>query len=147
MSAAQAQRSRAAARRAAMWVLNCDAHLRQVVEKAIQDYPLDLSLRLTLSEDFRPAAAAPSPDIVLVNLPEGTESCLSILPKIQQQWPDAHVIFLSQSDDIHLWAEAIQLGAYEFLPRSVEYHQLRWVLQGALWTGRKRAFKPSAPSI
>ena len=98
MSAAQAQRSRAAARRAVMWVLNCDVHLRQVVEKAIQDYPLHLSV--LYAADFPLPEEVPPPDIFLVNLSLRTEYCFTLLPKIQQQWPDAHVIFLSQSDDI-----------------------------------------------
>ena len=146
MSAAQAQRSRAdAARGAAMWVLNCDAHLRQVVEKAIQDYPLHLSV--LYAADFPLPEEVPPPDFIIVNLSLRTEYCFTLLPKIQHQWPDARVILLSECDDLYHWAEAIQLGAYEFLPRSVEYHQLGWVLEGALWTGGKRASKSSAPSI
>ena len=146
MSAAQPQRSPSdAARPATMWVVNSDAQIRKVVENAVQDYPLHLSVRLIFSADFRPPVAAPPPDVVLVNLTAPTESCFGLLPMIRRQWPDAHVIFLSQSDDIHLWAEAIQLGAYEFLPRSVECDQLGWVLQGALWTSRRRISKPPTP--
>jgi len=135
MSAAQAQCSLAdGARPLTICVLNCDVELRQVVEKAIQDHLWGVGL--TLSDDFRLPAAAPSPDIVLVNLPEATESCLSILPEIQHRCPAARVILLSGSDDLSHWTEAIQMGAYDFLPRSVECHQLGWVLQGALSTGR-----------
>ncbi len=136
-----------AARRATVWVINSDAQVRQVAEKAVQDYPLHTRVRLIFSEDFRLTVTATPPDVVLINLITPTESCLSLLSKIRRQWPDARVIFVSQSDDIDLWAEAIQLGAYEFLPRSVESHQLGWVLQGALWTNRMTKSKPPASSV
>jgi DNA-binding NtrC family response regulator len=126
-----------AARDATVWVMNSDSQVRQVVENAVQDYPLYTRVRLIFSEDFRLPVTTSQPDVVLINLTALTDSCFSILSKIHGQWPDAHVIFVSQSDDVYLWTEAIQLGAYEFLPRSVEDHQLGWVLQGALWSNRK----------
>ena len=129
------------ARHATVWVINSDAEVRQVVENAVHDYPLCTRVRLICSEDFRLPVKTSQPDVVLINLTALTDSCFSLLSKIRRQWPDARVIFVSQSDDIHLWAEAIQLGAYEFLPRSVEYHQLGWVLQGALWTSRRTISK------
>jgi len=142
MSAAQPQPSpNDAPRSATMWVVTSDAQIRQVVENAVQDYPLHVSVCVNFSEDFRPPITGAPPDIVLINLIAPTESCFSLLPNIRRQWPNAHVIYLSHSDDIHLWAKAIQLGAYEFLPSSVEPHQLGWVLQGALWTSRRAVAK------
>jgi DNA-binding NtrC family response regulator len=146
MSVAQPKRS-PIARAATMWVVNSDAEVRQVVENAVQDYPPHLYVRLIFSADLRPPDAASPPDVVLIDLTAPTESCLSLLPKIRRQWPDTHVIFLSQSDDCHLWAAAIQLGAYEFLPRSVECDQLGWVIQDALWTSSRTMSKPPVPSV
>jgi DNA-binding NtrC family response regulator len=132
---------------ATVWVVNSDAQVRRLVDNAVQEYPFHLSLCVIFSEDCKPAFTAPPPEVVLINLTAPTESCFSLLPEIRRQWPDARVIFLSQSDDIHLWAEAIQLGAYEFLPRSVECHQLGWVLQGALWTSRRKMANPPGRSV
>jgi DNA-binding NtrC family response regulator len=148
MSAAQPRRSPSdAAKPATMWVVNSDAKVRQLVDNAVQKYPLHLSLCVIFSEEFRPAVTAPQPEVVLNNLTVPTESCFSFLPRIRRQWPDANVIFLSQSDEMHLWTEAIQLGACDFLPRSVECDQLAWVLQGARWTSRSTICKPPAPSV
>jgi DNA-binding NarL/FixJ family response regulator len=107
------------------------------VEDAVQDCPRHRTVRLISSEDFRLPVTFFSPDIVLINLTAPF--------KIREQGPDARVIFLSQSDDIHLWAEAIQLGAYDFLPRSVECHQLAWVLQDALWNRLRTLYKAFSP--
>ena len=148
MSAAQPRRSPSDAPQfATVWVVNSDAQVRQVVERAIQAYPLHLKVCLTFSADLRLAASAPQADVILINLTEAAEFCFSLLPEIRQQYPDAILIFLSQSDDIHLWAEAIQLGAYEFLPRSVECDQLGWVLQGALWTSKRKMADPPSRSV
>jgi DNA-binding NarL/FixJ family response regulator len=113
------------------------SQVREVVEDAVQDCPRHRTVRLISSEDFRLPVTSPPPDIVLINL--------TAPPKIREQGPDARVIFLSQSDDIHLWAEAIQLGAYDFLPRSVECHQLAWVLQDALWNRLRTLYKAFSP--
>ena len=147
MFAAQPQRSISDAfDPVTVWVVNSDAQVRRLVDNAVQEYPLHLDLCVIFSEDFRSAVAAPPPVVVLINLTAPTESCFNLLPEVRQQWPDAHVIFLSHSDDIHHWAEAIQLGAYEFLPRSVECDQLGWVLQSALWTRRRKMAKhPARP--
>jgi len=135
------------ARSATIWVVNSDAQVRKIVETAIGDYPLHRKVCLLFSEDLSLLVTAPPPDVVLINLTAPTESCFSLLPEILSQWPETDVIFLCQSDNIHLWAEAIQLGAYEFLPRSVECRQLGWVLQEALWTSRRRLSRPPAPSV
>jgi DNA-binding NarL/FixJ family response regulator len=84
---------------------------------------------------FRGSQAAccrPLPDVVLVNLAVSAESCFSFLAKIRQVCPKAKVIFLSNVDGLHLWIQAIQRGAYEFLPKAIDPDQLGWVLEGAL---------------
>jgi DNA-binding NtrC family response regulator len=146
MSAARPQCSPInAAKPATMWVINSDADVRRLVDSALQKYPLHLSVCMIFSEDSRPAVTNSPPEVVLINLTAPTESCFSLLAKIRRQFPDANVIFLSQSDDMHLWTQAIQLGAYDFLPRSVECDQLAWVLQGALWTSSRRISPPPGP--
>jgi DNA-binding NtrC family response regulator len=130
---------------ATMWVINSDAQVRRLVDNAV--HPLQGRLGVVFSKDLRPAVTTPPPDVVLVNLPAPIECSLSLLPEILRHWPDTHVIFLSQSDDLYFWAKAIQLGAYEFLPRSVETLQLGWVLQNALSTNRRTMAKPAAQSV
>jgi len=120
MSGTQTKLSPAnAVRTTTLCVVNSDAQVREVVESAVQNYPLGLNLLLNFWEDLRPVVGVTPPEVVLINLTAQTESILSLLPSIRQQWPHPHVIFLSESNDIHLWADAIQLGAYEFLPKCV----------------------------
>lgn len=148
MPAAQLTRSPLeAANPATLLVLGSDPGVRQLVERAVQRYPLHPNLRVIFSDELRFAPADPPPEVVLINLTGPGESGLRLLPKIQCCWPNARLIFLSQSDDIHLWAETIQRGAYEFLPRSIEWHQLAWILQGAFWTRSTPGTRPSFPPV
>jgi DNA-binding NtrC family response regulator len=119
------------ARPATMLIVDSDEEVRHLVEKAIPEYRRS-RISLAFSDNFALLAADPSPDIVLFNIKTEAESCFGRLEKVQGQWPSAQVIFLSPVDDIHLWAEAIRLGAYDFLPKPIDPDQLKWILQGAL---------------
>jgi DNA-binding NtrC family response regulator len=121
----------AVVRPAAMMIVNSDAEVRHLVEKAIPEYRRS-RMSLVFSDDFTLLAADPPPDIVLFNIKTEAQSCFSRLEMVHGQWPSAQVIFLSPVDDIHLWAEAIRLGAYDFLPKPIDPDQLKWILQGAL---------------
>lgn len=141
MSGAQPKRlPTGAAKPATMLVVNADAELRRLVERSVREYPLHAIVEVRFSPDIVPTVV-PAPEVVLINLIASAESCASFLARVYLQWPKARVIFLSELEDIHLWAEAIQRGAYEFLPRSIEWPQLGWVLQGALWTSGRTIFK------
>ena len=121
----------AVVRPAAMLIVNSDAEIRHLVEKAIPEYRRS-KMSLAFSDDFTLLAADPPPDIVLFNIKTEAQSCFSRLAKVRGQWPSTQVIFLSPVDDIHLWVEAIRLGAYDFLPKPIDPDQLKWILQGAL---------------
>jgi DNA-binding NtrC family response regulator len=132
MSGGQPKTSKAAViRPAAMLIVNSDAEVRRLVEKAIPEYRRSRT-SLAFSDDLTLLPADPPPDIVLFNIKTEAQSCFSRLEKVQGQWPSTQVVFLSSVDDIHLWAEAIRLGAYDFLPKPIDPDQLKWILQGAL---------------
>jgi|SoiMetStandDraft_5_1073268.scaffolds.fasta_scaffold78290_1 DNA-binding NtrC family response regulator len=127
----------------ALLVVNPDTKVRQLVEKAIPEHRR-AKMFLTLSDNFASAPATPPPDVVLINLKSETQCDFTQLSKVWLRWPGTQVIFLSPFEDIHLWAEAVQLGAYDFLPKSVDPDQLQWVLQGALLRRRVEANRTSS---
>jgi DNA-binding NtrC family response regulator len=116
---------------AAMLIVNPDAEIRHLVEKAIPEYRRS-RMSFAFSDDFALLAEQPPPDVVLFNIKAEAQSCFSRLAKVRGQWPNTQVIFLSPVNDIHLWAEAIRLGAYDFLPKPIDPDQLKWILEGAL---------------
>ena len=148
MSAAQTQLPpRDATGTATMWVVNSDAETRQLVEDALRQYRQHVKTCLVFTEGLGSSAATPPPQVLLVNVTGTARSSLALLPNIRQRWPDAHVIFLSQFDDIHLWAEAIRVGAYDFLPKPIDPDQLKWVLIGAFPTEGGPGSRPPASSL
>lgn len=123
-----------ARRSATMWVVNSDDEVRQLVESALRQYGQYLMMRLIFTEDLGTSVTSAPPQVVLINLTGPAQSSLALLTKTRQRWPDAKVIFLSPLDDIHLWAETIRMGAYDFLPKPIDPDQLKWVLIGAFPT-------------
>ena len=122
-------------RPAMMLVVDCDSGLDQLLKKVIREFDLGLTLCQASTRDLNFTIWASSPDIVFVNLAV-SRICLYLLPEMQQMWPDARVIFVSELDDLHLFAEAIQLGAYDFLPKPLEPVELGIILQRAIQPAR-----------
>ena len=134
-------------RSATMWVVNSDGEVRQLVENALLQYRQYLRMCLIFTEDLETLPADPPPQVLLINATGPAQSSLAPLASLRQRWPDVKVIFLSPLDDIHLWAEAIRMGAYDFLPKPIDPDQLKWVLIGAFPTMQTPASKPSDNSV
>ena len=148
MSTVQPQRSPTnTCRTATMWVINSDAETRQLVEDALRQYRQYVRTCLIFTEGLGFSAATPPPQVLLINVTGAAQSSLALLPNIRQRWPDVQVIFLSQSNDIHLWADAIREGAYDFLSKPIDPDQLKWVLISAFPTARIPVSKPAASSL
>jgi len=124
-------------RPATMLVIDCDSGLHDLLKKVIQEFDLSLTLCQASTRDLDFGALASSPDVVLVNLAV-SKVCLYLLPEVQQMWPDARMIFVSDLDNVHHYAEAIQLGAYDFLPKPLETVELGIVLQRAVQPARTK---------
>jgi DNA-binding NtrC family response regulator len=124
-------------RPATMLVIDGDAGLDLLLKKVIQEFDLGLTLCQISTRDLDFAALVFSPDIVLVNLAL-SRVCLYLLPEMQQLWPDARVIFVAESDDIHLYAEAMQVGAYDFLPKPLGSVEFGTILQSATQPARTK---------
>jgi DNA-binding NtrC family response regulator len=73
-------------------------------------------------------------DAVVIGFQEPFKESFRVLSQIKVQATQAEVVFLSEFDDETrwVWIEAIQRGAYEFLPKPVDLVDLQRVLQGAV---------------
>ncbi len=69
-------------------------------------------------------------DVVVLNFQKPFESTFHLLSEIKTKAPQAEVIFVSPFDDETrwLWIEAIQRGAYEFLPKPLDLLELKRIL-------------------
>jgi DNA-binding NtrC family response regulator len=69
-------------------------------------------------------------DVVILNLQKPFKDAFDLLSEIKTEAPQAEVIFVSPFDDETrwLWIEAIQRGAYEFLPKPLDLPELKRIL-------------------
>jgi len=69
-------------------------------------------------------------DAVILNLQKPFEHAFHLLSEIKTKAPQVAVIFVSPFDEETrwLWTEAIQRGAYEFLPKPLDSQELKRIL-------------------
>jgi DNA-binding NtrC family response regulator len=69
-------------------------------------------------------------DVVILNLQKPFEQAFRFLSEIKTKAPKVEVIFVSPFDEETrwLWIEAIQRGAYEFLPKPLDLLELKRIL-------------------
>jgi len=69
-------------------------------------------------------------DAVILNLQKPFEQAFRFLAEIKAKAPKVEVIFVSPFDEETrwLWIEAIQRGAYEFLPKPLDLLELKRIL-------------------
>src|SRR5262245_52797583 len=90
-------------------------------------------------------------DAVVINLQEPCENAFQLLSEIKIQAPQVEVVFVSPFDEETrcLWTEAIQRGAYEFLPKPLDPLELESVLVQAVEKHHavKQRKRPPAASL
>lgn len=77
--------------------------------------------------------------LVIADLQLCRESGLSLCNEIRKRKQNLPVILLSASPDATSYLEAFRLGAYEYLPKPLDFAELRAVLRRALGPLRRSA--------
>ncbi|MEW5976154.1 MAG: response regulator [Acidobacteriota bacterium] len=120
-------------RAARLAVVEMSPDVREVLLELISGEALVAEIEELPPESMeRRIKSHPSIDVLLIDLQPPAARYLAFLPEIRERSPGTRVIFISAMEDIHLWAEAIQLGAYDFLPKPIDPVEFCWVLQGAI---------------
>ena len=71
-------------------------------------------------------------DVMIISLERPFEKAFELLPQIKGSLSSGEVIFVSKFDEESLWIEAIQRGAYDFLPTPLDPTELRRVVRQAV---------------
>ena len=98
---------------------------RQLVEDALRQYRQHVRTCLVFTEDLGSSAASPPPQVLLVNVTGAGSVESGSSAQHQTAMARCPGDFPSQFHDIHLWAEAIRVGAYDFLSKPIDPDQLR----------------------
>jgi DNA-binding NtrC family response regulator len=87
-------------------------------------------------------------DVVILSLQKPFEEAFHLLNKIKTNASQAEVIFVSEFDDETrwIWMEAIQCGAYEFLPKPLDLSELQRILVQATERHHPVKFRKRPPA-
>lgn len=77
-------------------------------------------------------------DMVIADVDLSQENGLALLAELRRGWPALPIILLSASPDATTYLEALRLGAYEYLPKPLDFTELREVARRALHPVRRR---------
>jgi DNA-binding NtrC family response regulator len=128
MSAAQPSR---AARQDCILVVEDDTSMCDTVCQLLKAEGDAVIFRQSAEHFEQVLARQAAVDTVLMDLSDPLQG-LELLPLLKQKWPQAEVVFLCRLEDMDLWMEAIQRGAYDYLPKPVDPEELRRVLSNAV---------------
>jgi DNA-binding NtrC family response regulator len=104
-----------------------DAATVEAVRNAVKDYPSDIASCRSI-EAVREMVQQQSIDVVLLDLQQPFEKSFDLLSELKARSPQTEIVFVSRFDDEKLWVEAVQRGAYDFLPTPLEPSELKRVL-------------------
>ena len=119
-------------RRSRLLVVDADSQVRGMISEVLPGEKYDVVFEES-SDWFETLLLEDSPfDAVLIDLFKSAENCFDWLSSIKQKQPITEVIFVSKLEDMNLWMEAIQCGAYDYLPRPLDREELKRVVMNAL---------------
>jgi DNA-binding NtrC family response regulator len=106
---------------------NLDETTVNAVRNAIQGYSSDMT-SCSSTEAMFETLQKENIDVVLLDFQQPFESSFDLLSELKAQTPQTEIVFVSRFDDEKLWVEAVQRGAYDFLPKPLELSELKRVL-------------------
>jgi DNA-binding NarL/FixJ family response regulator len=123
-----------------------DQALAQSIQDGLeQEDPGGIACEISTLHDLSARAAALKPDVALIEVGEGTESCWSALAKVRCLSPRTHTLMACDSCSQTVVLEAIKQGAHGCICKSAEpwlyAKAVRSVHGGETWFGRTELLK------
>ncbi len=112
-------------------VIDADADVKTMLAETLGEEHYELIFRQSASNLVEVFAETPPFDAALVEIYRKPDSFLELLPSIRERCPKTEIVLISELEGMHLWTEAIQLGAYDYVPKSLDREELRWVVLNA----------------
>jgi DNA-binding NtrC family response regulator len=127
-------------------VVDLDPLTTRRVTEAMEDYgpivtsfsSIDL-MNNALSQNVRV-------DVIIINLERPFEKFFGLLPHLKALLAHIEVVFVSRFDEESLWIEAIQRGAYDFLPKPIDPVELKRIVLQAVEKHRLVMTKKRPPA-
>lgn len=124
-----------------------EKRVRDGIRLTLSDEPYDLIEAADLEQAYAAISAA-SPDLVLLDVHfQNGQTCISLLERLRQEDVTIPIIVLSGAASAKEAADAIRLGAYDFLEKPVGAERLRISLQNALVASSNQARAKAATVV
>ena len=126
-----------------VWVVDDDSSIRWVLEKALSQADID-------TETFESAEALlqqlelTQPDVIVSDIRMPGIDGLSLLSRINEQFPQLPVIITTAHSDLDSTVTSYQRGAFEYLPKPFDIEEVVSVARRALALARERSGEPPA---
>ena len=101
---------------ARVWVIDDDASIRWVLEKALQRADLDVRTFASANSALDGLAAA-SPDVIVTDIRMPEMDGLQLLDRLQQDAPQIPIIVITAHTDLDSAVASYRRGAFEYLPK------------------------------
>jgi two-component system nitrogen regulation response regulator GlnG len=116
-------------------IIDDEPAIRFSIEAVLDSEEISVFGAETADEGLR-LAAEESPDVVLLDIRLGPRSGLDVFHHLRQIDPKGLVIFITGHGSTDTAIEAMKLGAYDYLTKPLDLHQLRQVVEQALAISR-----------
>jgi DNA-binding NtrC family response regulator len=104
--------------------------LKRVTE-ALRDYPAVVAPSSSLEAALQ-VLEHQQVAVIVVDLEPPFHRAFDLLSQLRAKLPQVEVVFLSKFDEVDLWLEVIQRGAFDLLPKPLELPEVRRILRLAL---------------
>jgi two-component system nitrogen regulation response regulator GlnG len=130
-----------------VWVVDDDASIRWVLEKALGRAHLPVRLFESASDAMR-ALQEDTPQVLVSDIRMPGDSGLELLEKVKARLPDLPVIIMTGFSDLDSAVNAFQGGAFEYLPKPFDIDEATALIQRAVKESSGDAVaRPSAVEV
>lgn len=116
-------------------VIDDEPNIRYSIEQVFAGDKIAVLTANSADEGLR-LAAEHSPDVVLLDIRLGNRSGLDVFQQLRQIDPKSLVIFITGHGTADTAIEAMKVGAYDYLVKPLDVHQLRQVVDQAFGISR-----------
>jgi len=118
-----------------VWIVDDDASIRWVLERALRRADLPCRLFENAQEVMRALQAQEVPQVLVSDIRMPGENGLELLEQVKARLPDLPVIIMTGFSDLDSAVSAFQGGAYEYLPKPFDVDEATALIQKACQRG------------
>ncbi len=126
-----------------VWVIDDDRSIRWVLEKALQKADFDVTC-FPSADGVMSSLSREQPDVMVSDVRMPGMDGLSLLDKVQQEYPDLPVIIMTAHSDLDSAVAAFHGGAFEYLPKPFDVDEAVEQVSRACRNAQSRASETEA---